>query len=595
MSATYLDEYFAQWDTDGSGAITRDEVRQILLELDLHLSDYFVDELIAQSDRNGDGEIDYQEFLDAFSNGVGIGSVDLSQTHVDWNQDLSKKISNIRKYMLVAAITIVAGALITNIFFSQQVQQLMNSYRVLIALVAAVVVGGAILIINRTPGLYLLTSFARSGFERFFQAMWQVFDHEQDYALFRMLGWTGNHTLIIRSEKMLSHVLRRPKEFPRSGLGGYPPFDVNSVLGAGSGKEWLKYRILFNDYFMKSYREDIPELRDIVEERAPHWHESTQINLLDEVYRIVVEIHGRLFFQSSFGCFDDEQEGTNFADLVAKILEVPMYFLNDGSDSDVKQFHATILNAIKQSTKPESIGHICQTMWEEGEFTLDEAIQHGCLYMLAQAPTMAIFWVLYRAASMNRCAELRDDPDKLLQAIKEELRIHPPVPMMLGRVALNDTQIGDVQIPADTNIWTSPFFIHHNPALWEDSAEFCPEQWQLRSKSTADLLWYRTDRDDTARRPSCPHAAAAAEQGKQQSPLRYVPFGSGQHQCQGRKFAVEEVYWVVHTILQHVDLTVIEDKGLLAKPVQDHIKFHAYHAPVHDVILRAEQVRKNEQ
>ncbi|XP_033736460.1 calmodulin-like [Pecten maximus] len=65
-SSTYEDEMrqaFAVFDKDGNGFITGDELCQVMTSLGETLSDDEVNEMIGEADRNGDGKIDYKEFV----------------------------------------------------------------------------------------------------------------------------------------------------------------------------------------------------------------------------------------------------------------------------------------------------------------------------------------------------------------------------------------------------------------------------------------------------------------------------------------------------------------------------------------------------
>lgn len=61
----YLRSAFEFFDTDASGYISADEIREIFREneLDLDIFDQEIDAIIRECDRNGDGSIDYKEFL----------------------------------------------------------------------------------------------------------------------------------------------------------------------------------------------------------------------------------------------------------------------------------------------------------------------------------------------------------------------------------------------------------------------------------------------------------------------------------------------------------------------------------------------------
>ncbi|KAL3474600.1 hypothetical protein BJX99DRAFT_231295 [Aspergillus californicus] len=58
-----LREAFAVFDRDNSGTIDADELRQVLRSIGEGVSDEDVDDMLREADVNGDGSIDYQEFV----------------------------------------------------------------------------------------------------------------------------------------------------------------------------------------------------------------------------------------------------------------------------------------------------------------------------------------------------------------------------------------------------------------------------------------------------------------------------------------------------------------------------------------------------
>jgi len=56
-------EAFRVFDTDGNGSITADELRQIFNNLGEKLTDDEISDMIEEADTDGDGEINYQEFV----------------------------------------------------------------------------------------------------------------------------------------------------------------------------------------------------------------------------------------------------------------------------------------------------------------------------------------------------------------------------------------------------------------------------------------------------------------------------------------------------------------------------------------------------
>jgi len=50
------------FDTDGSGKISREELKSALSRMGMDISDEELDEMMDSVDTDGDGEIDYREF-----------------------------------------------------------------------------------------------------------------------------------------------------------------------------------------------------------------------------------------------------------------------------------------------------------------------------------------------------------------------------------------------------------------------------------------------------------------------------------------------------------------------------------------------------
>lgn len=55
---------FQVFDLNGDGFISRDELQKVLTKMGEKLTDKEVDEMMKKADKNGDGKIDYDEYVD---------------------------------------------------------------------------------------------------------------------------------------------------------------------------------------------------------------------------------------------------------------------------------------------------------------------------------------------------------------------------------------------------------------------------------------------------------------------------------------------------------------------------------------------------
>ncbi|HXJ66909.1 MAG TPA: cytochrome P450 [Actinomycetota bacterium] len=112
------------------------------------------------------------------------------------------------------------------------------------------------------------------------------------------------------------------------------------------------------------------------------------------------------------------------------------------------------------------------------------------------------------------------------RALDESLRLYPPA-WIMGRRALGDDRLGDVDIPAGSVLALSPYITHRNPAYWDDPERFDPE----RMRETKASL---------------------------RKPFAYFPFGGGPRLCIGHNMAMLEAQLIIGTIAQRFDLRLVE-------------------------------------
>nr|H2DH19.1 RecName: Full=Cytochrome P450 CYP71D312 [Panax ginseng]AEY75216.1 cytochrome P450 CYP71D312 [Panax ginseng] len=105
--------------------------------------------------------------------------------------------------------------------------------------------------------------------------------------------------------------------------------------------------------------------------------------------------------------------------------------------------------------------------------------------------------------------------------IKETLRLHPPLALLLPRLCRDERQIDGYQIPIDTKLIINAWAIGRDPGYWVDAESFEPERFDNIS---ADFNGVN---------------------------LNYIPFGSGRRMCPGISFGVATVELPLALLLYH--------------------------------------------
>ena len=114
------------------------------------------------------------------------------------------------------------------------------------------------------------------------------------------------------------------------------------------------------------------------------------------------------------------------------------------------------------------------------------------------------------------------------QVIEEAMRLYPPGWLMTRR-AIRDDQIGEYFVPAGTEIYISPYYIHRHPRLWEAPERFDPDR----------------------------HSAGGSQA---RHPLATLPFSVGPRNCIGEHLARMEMQIHVMMIGQRLRLRYVETK-----------------------------------
>lgn len=112
--------------------------------------------------------------------------------------------------------------------------------------------------------------------------------------------------------------------------------------------------------------------------------------------------------------------------------------------------------------------------------------------------------------------------------IKEAIRIHPSVGMMLARtVPVGGSELSSFNVPAGTEVGINPWVLHRDASVFPDPSRFYPDRW-LDSVSGAEQLKVMN---------RC-----------------FFAFGHGAHTCSGRWISMMEITKLIPSVLLKFDI-----------------------------------------
>ncbi|KAL4561509.1 hypothetical protein LXL04_033676 [Taraxacum kok-saghyz] len=174
------------------------------------------------------------------------------------------------------------------------------------------------------------------------------------------------------------------------------------------------------------------------------------------------------------------------------------------------------------------------------EWTMTELMRHPAVMKKAHAEV--------REALKGKTKIMESDIQGLsyLQSvIKETLRLHPPIPMLLPHVCREHCKVDGYDIPVKMKLIINAFACSTDPEYWDDADSFKPERFQ---DSPVDFMGTN---------------------------YHFIPFGSGRRMCPGINFGLTTVgfflaqmlyyfNWELPDGLNAIDVDMTETEGLIA-------------------------------
>lgn len=117
-----------------------------------------------------------------------------------------------------------------------------------------------------------------------------------------------------------------------------------------------------------------------------------------------------------------------------------------------------------------------------------------------------------------------DNLPYLKAVIKETMRLHPPIPFLVPRRAMKDTNFMGFEIPKNTQVLVNAWAIGRDPDVWEDPLSFNPDRFIIDTKIDYKGQHYEL-----------------------------IPFGAGRRMCAGVPLAHRVLHLVLGSLLHNFD------------------------------------------
>ncbi|MEH6717099.1 cytochrome P450 [Parasphingorhabdus flavimaris] len=349
----------------------------------------------------------------------------------------------------------------------------------------------------------------------------------------------GKRLLILSDGDLATQFLKRPSK--KAGLSNLHKRILSPAMGDGiivnDGPEWKTLRRA--GLKAASHLKDRTNGREnsILQKHIDEWSIAEEFNLLDRI--VPLSIH--LLAHRLFG-FDGDLPASmilHAIDQHRKIAEdygfldavdAPQWITSDRT-TRAKMALAPIRDFIETEISEAQLKN--QQLFSQ-EITVDFIIN-----MMSGYESVAITstWLLAHIGnepSLKRwlmAPNISEDEfkDRLTKAIKETLRLYPPLPFIF-RKAKENIKLGGFVIGKGTTVCVSPYLIHHNTLNWSEASSFDPSRFE------------RSDNNY-----SC-----------------FLPYGVGARKCIGQNIGNELIFQLVKSVLRNGDLKL--SKSDLPKP-----------------------------
>ncbi|KAI3812288.1 hypothetical protein L1987_16995 [Smallanthus sonchifolius] len=385
--------------------------------------------------------------------------------------------------------------------------------------------------------------------------------------------WMGPRPMVhVTDPPLIRQILANYNQFQKP-RGGNP---LTKMLARGvadaDADQWVKHRKIINPAFhVEKLKHMLPAFHISCSEMINKWEGITkggscEVDVYPHLQTMTSDVISRTAFGSSYEegrrIFELQVEQAKLVIQAAQSMYVPgSRFLPTKRNRRMKEIDREVKSTIRkiinkrvtakekgESIKEDLLGLLLDSNEKEikqqrntnSGLNIDEVIEECKLFYFAGQETTAtlLVWTMIllcqhanwqdraRDEVLKVFGDRKPDTDGLshLKTINmilhEVLRLYPPG-VALGRMIHEETKIGNLTLPSESQLMLHVMFLHHDPDIWGDDVnEFNPERFaEGVSKATKG------------------HAS-------------FLPFGGGPRICVGQAFAMLEAKLALVMILR---------------------------------------------
>jgi cytochrome P450 len=310
---------------------------------------------------------------------------------------------------------------------------------------------------------------------------------------------------------------------------------------------------------------------ELAAQHGAEWREGLEIDLHAEMMRLTLEIAGSTLFGAKL-----ESEASEISEALTEIMSRFKLAIFPGTEwlehlplpgplamkRAKRRLDEAIYRMIARRRENPGAGEDLLSMLLKAEDEEDPNFRMSDLQVRDEAMTLflaghettanALTWTLVLLARHPKIFEkLRDELRDVLggrlpgardypnlkyteKVFSESMRLYPPA-WIVGRLAIDEFELGGFRIPKGAILTISPYITHRDPRFWRDPEIFDPERFSPEAKAS---------------RPA----------------FAYFPFSAGQRGCIGEGFAWMEGVLVLATLVQKWRMALLPNQSLAVAP-----------------------------